>query len=310
MELTPQQKRKLLATQSFLEKGDLALLEKVLEFQDEIEDKKEEIDSVLEKSLSELSDFAQSLQNGKDGKDGRDGRDGRDGLDGKNGKDGKDGKNGIDGFTPIKGIDYLTDDDIKNIALDVMSQLPEDEEETGEEIINKINDVKSDTKIDASHIKNLPQLTQTVVREQINMGGFETPIKAGTGTTVTKDAFGAYVVSATASGSGHTIQDEGSNLTQRTKLNFVGAGVTVTDDSGNDATIVTISTSAGAGYQAVTGGSVNGSNTVFTWAVAPNAISVDGIILRKTASDGTTNWTGTTSTTLSVAPNFDIFGVA
>jgi hypothetical protein len=41
-------------------------------------------------------------------------------------------------------------------------------------------------------------------------------------------------------GGGHTIQDEGSDLTQRTKLNFVGSGVTVTDDSGNDATKVTI----------------------------------------------------------------------
>ena len=48
------------------------------------------------------------------------------------------------------------------------------------------------------------------------------------------------------SGGGHTIEDEGTPLTQRTKLNFVGAGVTVTDDSGDDATVVTI-TSGGGG---------------------------------------------------------------
>lgn len=41
-------------------------------------------------------------------------------------------------------------------------------------------------------------------------------------------------------GGGHTIEEEGSPLTQRTKLNFVGAGVTATDDSGDDATVVTI----------------------------------------------------------------------
>lgn len=41
-------------------------------------------------------------------------------------------------------------------------------------------------------------------------------------------------------GGGHVIEDEGTPLTQRTKLNFVGAGVTVTDDSGDDATVVTI----------------------------------------------------------------------
>ena len=41
-------------------------------------------------------------------------------------------------------------------------------------------------------------------------------------------------------GSGHAIQDEEVPLTTRSSLNFVGAGVTVTDDEANDATIVTI----------------------------------------------------------------------
>jgi hypothetical protein len=40
---------------------------------------------------------------------------------------------------------------------------------------------------------------------------------------------------------GHVIQDEGTPLTHRSNLNFVGAGVTATDDFGNDRTIVTIS---------------------------------------------------------------------
>jgi hypothetical protein len=40
--------------------------------------------------------------------------------------------------------------------------------------------------------------------------------------------------------SGHVIQEEGSSLTQRSKLNFVGQAVTATDDAGNDATKVTI----------------------------------------------------------------------
>lgn len=48
-------------------------------------------------------------------------------------------------------------------------------------------------------------------------------------------------------GSGHTIQDEGTASAQRTKLNFVGAGVTVTDDAGNDATVVTIPLGSGTG---------------------------------------------------------------
>lgn len=54
---------------------------------------------------------------------------------------------------------------------------------------------------------------------------------------------------------GHEIQDEGTPLTQRGALNFVGAGVTVTDDSGNDRTTVTISGGGGGG----TWGSITGT---------------------------------------------------
>ncbi len=41
-------------------------------------------------------------------------------------------------------------------------------------------------------------------------------------------------------GSAHVIQEEGTPLTARANLNFVGGGVTATDDAGNDATVVTI----------------------------------------------------------------------
>ena len=58
-------------------------------------------------------------------------------------------------------------------------------------------------------------------------------------------------IPAGGGGGGHTIEDEGTPLTQRTKLNFVGAGVTVTDDAGDDATVVTIPT----------GGAVDSVNT-------------------------------------------------
>lgn len=59
-------------------------------------------------------------------------------------------------------------------------------------------------------------------------------------------------------------------------------------------------------YQQPTG-TVDGSNTSFTFSVAPNVIVVDGVTLKKTSSDGTVNWTGTTAVTLSFAPNFDVF---
>lgn len=49
----------------------------------------------------------------------------------------------------------------------------------------------------------------------------------------------------TPSSSGHTIQEEGTPLTARPALNFVGAGVTVTDSASPASTIVTISGAGG-----------------------------------------------------------------
>ena len=60
------------------------------------------------------------------------------------------------------------------------------------------------------------------------------------GQVLTSGGAGAAPAWEDAAGGGHTIQEEGSSLTQRTNLNFVGAGVTATDDSGNNATKVTV----------------------------------------------------------------------
>lgn len=72
------------------------------------------------------------------------------------------------------------------------------------------------------------------------------------GTIAATDVQGAIeeLLDEMPSGSGHTIQDEGTPLTQRTNLNFVGSAVTVTDDSGGDATVVTISASVYTDEQA------------------------------------------------------------
>lgn len=71
------------------------------------------------------------------------------------------------------------------------------------------------------------------------------------------------------------------------------------------------SSSSSSGYQVPTSGVVNGSNQVFVWATAPSVIVVDqGRAMQKTSSDGTVNWTGTLTTTLTVAPTFDIYATA
>lgn len=63
------------------------------------------------------------------------------------------------------------------------------------------------------------------------------------------------------SGSGHTIQDEGVDLTNRSNLNFIGASVIVTDNSGDDSTDVTIHNNIDGGSAAsvyLTGQNIDG----------------------------------------------------
>jgi hypothetical protein len=54
-----------------------------------------------------------------------------------------------------------------------------------------------------------------------------------------------------ASIGGHTIQDEGASKTARTYMDFVGAGVTVTDDAGADKSVVTIPGAGDVGKKSV-----------------------------------------------------------
>lgn len=69
----------------------------------------------------------------------------------------------------------------------------------------------------------------------------------GAGVTVTAGTGEVIVTIPGAAAAGHTIQEEGTPLTARTGLNFVGAGVTATDDSVNNRTIVTIAAPAAVG---------------------------------------------------------------
>ena len=92
-----------------------------------------------------------------------------------------------------------------------------------------------------------------------------------------------------SAGSGHTIQEEGSNLAQRTNLNFIGTAVTAADDAGNDATTITITGSSGNSFEtiAVSGQSdvvaesatdtltlVAGSNVTITTTAATDTITI------------------------------------
>lgn len=99
--------------------------------------------------------------------------------------------------------------------------------DTGKEIIGKINEDNSKEKIKREKVEGLDE--------------FDTRLK-----TVEVTPRGAW-------GGTHTIQDEGVSKTFRSNLNFVGAGVTVTDDPTNNATKVTIPGGGGGAVDSVNG---------------------------------------------------------
>jgi hypothetical protein len=66
----------------------------------------------------------------------------------------------------------------------------------------------------------------------------------------TAGAWGSGASIKGADGAIAQVQDEGSNLTARGKLNFIGAGVTAVDDAANGRTNITIGGAAGAGFSA------------------------------------------------------------
>ncbi len=155
--------------------------------------------------------------------------------------------------------------------------------ETPEQIRDKLSSLKKDERLDKKAIKGLENITEKsdldraiAILDQrsqflIKKGVKHDSTLSGSGT----DADPLRVIGG--EGGGHTIQDEGISLTQRTNLNFVGAGVTVTDDSGNDATVVTVG-----------GGSGTVTDFVFT----------DGSGFNGTVADSTTTPTLALTTTL------------
>jgi hypothetical protein len=139
--------------------------------------------------------------------------------------------------------------------------------DTGGQIIDKINNADSlISKDSVDGLLDLEKKVDTMPRGSVGgakgigllVGGAKKKLTAqtidftaGTNVTLTHSTTSGVdkiTIAASGSGGGHTIQDEGSNLTARTLLNFVGAGVTVTDGgAGPDSTIVTIPGGAGSG---------------------------------------------------------------
>lgn len=172
------------------------------------------------------------------------------------GKDYFDGKDGVD------GIDADEDSIVKN----VLSQIPQASELKPKDLADKLNTLME--AVDAGVIKGLPKIQDIV-----------NAIKKGKLLEL-RDIKGARLDMNDqrwhGGGSGHIIQDEGTSLTQEPKLNFVGAGVTVTNDSVNQATVVTIPGGGGTATQGPTGPTGAQGVTGSTGAQGTAGLSVTG----------------------------------
>lgn len=135
--------------------------------------------------------------------------------------------------------------------------------------------------VDGSLLTNLPtgdtaaNITVDTTNFNNNLSGTDTTVQVALET----------LDDLIASAGGHTIQDEGTPLTQRTNLDFVGTAVTVTDDAGNDKTIVTVSSVDGQGW---TGGSYDAGTGIVTFT------SNDGLGFSTGDLRGATGATGAT----------------
>lgn len=214
---------------------------------------------------------------GDTGDQGETGKDGKNGLDGKNGRDGEDAY--IDMPALVSQASALTEERLKPFIPPIVAL------DDGDRIIEKING--SDEQIDRERIKGINELEKSV-NDKISS------IPRGGG-------WGAHPLQVN---DGSTVVDKNTRF-----INF-GSNLTATRSADG---IVTVNASGGggSGFQQPTSGAVDGSNKIFVWATAPNSIIVDqGRGMQKVSSDTTVNWTGTTTTTLKNAPQFDIFSTA
>lgn len=207
--------KKLSRLLDFSSDKELALFELLDEIDQNVDDVNKKFGNVDINSLTKLK-----------GEKGDKGDKGDRGADGRDGKDGRDGRDGLDGFTPIKGVDYFDGKDGKD-GVDGKNATEIDMQQMIVDTVNYIESLEGDERIDAKAIKNLPT-TREIVREVA--GGFiETPIKAGSNTTVTKDAFGAWVISSTGGGGSGDVSKVGTPVNNQVSV-WTGDG-TIEGDS-------------------------------------------------------------------------------
>lgn len=154
-------------------KGEEAILDSIFE----LEDKLDSMPSPERGEKGDKGDRGEKGDKGDSGEQGTKGEKGDKGDKGDRGNDGKDGSDGLNGKDGENGKDGSPD--------------------TPEDIKIKLESLKDDARLDAFAIKNLPKFTREIVSERMNVGFPETPLKAGTGISITTDGSGARIINST-----------------------------------------------------------------------------------------------------------------
>lgn len=164
--------------------------------------------------------------------------------------------------------------------------------DTGKEIIEKINDLKiePELQIDKEHIKGLEEYDE-VVKRSGRQG-------SDLGTVVTLEGL-IYV---------------NGSKTDAKQINIIaGSGISITYNNLRGRGDITISSSSVGGLVLQATGTVNGTNTIFTFTQKPSLIVTDGVAYQETNKIGETIWTwvaGTLTATLTIPPQSDIYGIS
>lgn len=194
-------------------------------------------------------------------------------------EDGEDGKDGAD----------ARPEDVAPLVVPlVLAALPPDEEDTGDEIIAKINGAND--LIEPGAVRGLAELERQVGENNKN------------GTGGSRVGWGAHPL---------VVKGLGSVIDKNTRvIDFEGSGISSVARSKDGVVTVTVSGGSSSFAVLLPTGTVDGTNKVFTFTSTPVVVILDNTnVMNKTnrAPDSTINWTGATTITLKVAPTFNIF---
>lgn len=308
--------------------SELAIFDHV----NDLEDKVDEAITTIEKSVEEVKDrtandfevvtkMTQNLlkdmkgpagekgENGKDGemgsagpagKDGLAGMDGREGSQGPMGPAGRDGKTGPQGPAGMDGNDGSPD-----TAEQIIKKINTTEQQIDPKAIRGFNDLE---RIARANSNAVPVTTTHFYQNGSFVGRAKNiNIIPGSNVTVGMTQTGDQeniTINSTSSGGAVSVTDGVTTVANITQVDFV-SGATVSNGGGGVAQ-VSISGGGSSGFQRPLTGGLTGTNT---WSTAPNSITVDNLTLQKTSTNGQVNWTGNTTTVLTVQPTQDVFSL-